>query len=139
MHTEPSYNRTYTAFINRRSPVHNRGKIIVGPGVQNDIKLLIERYRGIRDHGRKKQSMGTSAHRAPHPADADAYGRSAGFYGAVVVTMDGKTAGVLAGAGKSVKRKALDRTIIKFLRNSIAIINRYSYHKHVPGVSGVCL
>lgn len=47
---------------------------------------------------------------------------------AVVITMDSQTAGVPTGTGKLMELERIDGIVIKFLRNRIVIIDRYSYH-----------
>ncbi len=64
------------------------------------------------------------------PADMETQAGIPGFHGPVIVTVDGETSGMPAGTGKLVKLEGINHIIINFLRNRIAIIDRYSYHKH---------
>ena len=52
------------------------------------------------------------------------------FHCPVIVTVNGKATGMTAGTGKPVELEGIYHIIINFLRNRIAKIDRYSYHKH---------
>jgi hypothetical protein len=56
----------------------------------------------------------------------------------VVITMDSQTAGVPTGTDKLMELERIDGIVIKFLRNRIATIDRYSYHKHMRLVYECC-
>ena len=75
---------------------------------------------------------------AEEPADSKGNRTTLHLDRAVVVTVDSQTAGVPTGTGKLVKLKRNDGIVIKFLRNRIATIDRYSYHKHMRLVYECC-
>ena len=68
---------------------------------------------------------------ADDPADMEKQVTIPGFHGSVIVTVNGKASGMTAGTGKPVELKGIYHIIINFLRNRIAKIDRYSYHKHM--------
>ena len=70
----------------------------------------------------------TATKQAAHPKP---YRGSIRFYEAVIITMYGQTPGMTAGTGQLVKLNRINTIVIKFLRNMIAIIDRYSYHKRM--------
>lgn len=74
--------------------------------------------------------MGMAAYTADDPADMEPQVRFTGFDGAVIVTVNRETSGMAAGTGESVELEGIYHIIINFLRNRIAKIDRYSYHKH---------
>ena len=74
--------------------------------------------------------MGMSAFPADDTADMKPQVTIPGFHCPVIVTVNGKATGMTAGTGKHVKLEGIYHIIINFLRNRIAKIDRYSYHKH---------
>ena len=128
--SEASDDRADTAFINGRSGIHDGRENSVCLGMFKNIHLIRKGYLGIRDYGRKQQGMGMAALIAYDPADMETQATVPGFHGPVIVTVDGETSGMPAGTGKLVKLEGINHIIINFLRNRIAIIDRYSYHKH---------
>ena len=79
--------------------------------------------------------MGMTAFPADDPADMEPQVTVPGFHGPVIVTVNGKATGMSAGTGKPVELEGIYHIIINFLRNRIAKIDRYSYHKHVCWVN----
>lgn len=78
--------------------------------------------------------MGVPTLTADDPADMETQVTVPGFHGPVIVTVNGETAGMSTGTGKSVELEGIYHIIINFLRNRIAKIDRYSYHKNVRWV-----
>ena len=74
--------------------------------------------------------MCVSALTADDTADMKPQVRVSEFHCPVIVTMNGKATGMTAGTGKPVEWEGIYHIIINFLRNRIAKIDRYSYHKH---------
>jgi len=74
--------------------------------------------------------MCVSALTADDPADMETQVRVARFHSAVIVTVNGEASGMSAGTGEPVELEGIYNIIINFLRNRIAKIDRYSYHKH---------
>ena len=74
--------------------------------------------------------MSMSAFPADDPADMETQVRVARFHSTVIVTVNGKATGMSARTGKPVELEGIYHIIINFLRNRIAKIDRYSYHKH---------
>lgn len=75
--------------------------------------------------------MGVSAATADNSTNAKCYEQTVYFAGSVIITMDCQTTGMSAGTSKLVEVNGMNSIIIKILRNSIATIDRYSYHKHM--------
>ena len=96
-----------------------------------DLLLVAGAYLRIRDDGRKQQSMCASAFTADDTADMKPQVTVPGFHGSVIVTVNSETSRMPAGTGESVELEGIYHIIINFLRNRIAKIDRYSYHKHV--------
>jgi hypothetical protein len=74
--------------------------------------------------------MGMSAFTADEAADMKTQVTVSGFHGPVIVTVNSEASRMSAGTGESVELERIDYIIINFLRNRIAKIDRYSYHKH---------
>lgn len=84
--------------INRWITVTDHVDVSSGFIVTADPLLIRKCDLGIGNHGGKKKCMSNSAFRAFHPADAKANRPGRQLYGSLVVTVDGKTGGMRAGA-----------------------------------------
>ena len=74
--------------------------------------------------------MGAPTFTADNSADMKLYIRIPGLHSAIIVPMNGQTTRVATGTGEPVELERINHIIIKVLRNRIAKIDRYSYHKH---------
>ena len=104
--------------------------------VSADDRVLVDkRDPVVGDDRSKEQGMGPAAFRAPDPADPEELCSIRKKDAPLVISMNGKTCRVPAGARKAVKGEVVYDGIVIILRKLIVITDRNEYHglvRHSP-------
>lgn len=127
------------ALINTGTAVHNSGKITAFLKKASDLGLFCGRDLGIRDDERRQEGMRSATFTADDAHDTHADWACRRFEGAVVVSMNGKTSRMTAGACELVELETGGIGVVNFLdffRHRVEIWQKKSYHnltgRHQP-------
>lgn len=126
MFPKHAQDRAHTAFINKRVAFHDSLRFSA-----DNICLVLEFCAWIRDEPRKKQGVCRAAFVANDPADTQFHQHTILLDGSGIAAKESHPCRfVTTWANKLVDLEGGNDTVINFLGNRIATINKNGYHKY---------